>query len=117
VAGNLDVGRVLKDLREAKGISVTSAAQQLGTARHATVSEIEAGRRRVSFDEMVTLAGLYGVTLSDLMGRIGGQQTPGRVAVALPRANGDIKEQDRLALARMERLAAEYESLKAVLDR
>lgn len=120
LAGDAELGQVLRMLREAKGISVTSAAQALGTERHATVSEIEGGKRKATFAEVVRLAALYGVSVSDVVQGLAGEgrtnPTSPKVAVALPRAEGPITEEDRLALARLERAAGDYADLKLVLE-
>jgi len=119
LAGDAELGQVLRVLREAKGISVTSAAQALGTERHATVSEIEGGKRKATFAEVVKLAALYGVGMSDVVQGFRGEPScpsPRKVAVALPRAEGPINEEDRLALARLERAAGDYADLKLVLE-
>ena len=117
--GDAGLGRVLRSLREDRGISVTSAAQALGTSRHATVSEIESGRRKATFVEVVTLAALYGVGVADVVGAVAdeGSAAPVRseAAVVLPRAEGPMTEGDRLALARLERAARDYADLKSVL--
>jgi transcriptional regulator with XRE-family HTH domain len=113
-SGNVDLGRVLKELRERQGVSLLSAARALGTERHATIAEIESGKRRVTFDETVTLASLYGVGVGDVMSALSGVQEAVEVDVALPRAAEEVNEADRLALARLEGLAREYARLKRV---
>ena len=119
VAGDAELGQVLRSLRETRGLSVTSAAQALGTDRHATVSEIESGRRKATFAEVVKLAALYGVGVADVVGGLGDADSNGaaraEVVTALPRADGPIGEDDRLALARLERVAKDYIDLKSVL--
>jgi transcriptional regulator with XRE-family HTH domain len=115
VTGNVELGRVLKELRERRGITLLTAARALGTERHATISEIESGKRKASFDETATLASLYGTTVGDIMSTLAGRETELDVEVTLPRADGELSEADRLALARLERLAREYSSLKQVL--
>jgi len=120
LAGDAELGQVLRMLREANGISVTSAAQALGTERHATVSEIEGGKRKATFAEVVKLAALYGVSVSDVVqgfvGEEGTYPSSPKVAIAFPRAEGPITEGDRLALARLERAAGDYAGLKLVLE-
>ena len=49
--------------REMAGLTQGQVAKIRGWHRP-TVSEIEAGRRRVSADELASLAGLYGVSVS-----------------------------------------------------
>jgi len=120
MAGDVGLGRILRSLREARGISVTSAAQALGTSRHATVSEIESGRRKATFAEVVTLAALYGVGVADVVGVLADDGSAAavrsEVAAALPRAEGPMTDGDRLALTRLERAARDYIDLKSVLS-
>lgn len=116
MAGDVRLGSVLRGMREARGISLKAAAECLGTKRHATISEIETGRRGVSFSEVVKLAGFYGMTLAEVLRAAGEDGTDSvRVAVPLARATGDLCESDRIAIARMERLAKDLASLKSVL--
>ena len=56
----------LRAAREQAGLSQGQAAKQLGWQRP-TISEIEAGRRRVATEELNRFAGLYGVSASWLM--------------------------------------------------
>lgn len=53
----------LRVAREMAGLSQAQVAKKLGLHRP-SVSEIEAGRRSVSADELLRLADLYGVTVS-----------------------------------------------------
>jgi transcriptional regulator with XRE-family HTH domain len=53
----------LKAAREQAGLSQGQAARLLGLHRPA-ISEIEAGRRRVSAEELARLAGVYDVSIS-----------------------------------------------------
>ena len=116
MAGDARLGSVLRHMREDRGLSLKAAAAKLGTERHATVSEIEAGKRNASFSEIVVLASLYGVTLPDVLAAASGEEEPLQVAVALPRADGSLTEGDRIAIAQMERAARDYISLKGVLS-
>jgi transcriptional regulator with XRE-family HTH domain len=62
----------LRRAREASGLSQAQVAQKLGLHRPA-VSEIEAGRRRVTAEEATQLADLYGVSVEWVMtGEVGG---------------------------------------------
>ena len=56
----------LRLAREQAGLSQGQVAKQLGMHRP-TISEIEAGRRRVSADELATFARLYDVSTTWLM--------------------------------------------------
>lgn len=115
LAGSPELGRVLKEMRERCGISLVNAAKAIGTDRHATVSDIESGRRSVSFEESVNLAALYGVTMADLAAAMSGKGKQEAATFALPRATVELGEPDRMALARLERLAADYSRLQQVL--
>lgn len=120
VSGDTGLGQVLRELRESRGLSLKSAAQALDTDRHATIVEIESGKRRATFAEVVKLAAAYGVSVADVVDGVGGAQGSGAaqgldVVVALPRAEGPLTEDDRLALARLERTARDYADLKSVL--
>lgn len=57
----------LRAAREAAGLSQGQAAKLLGMHRP-TISEIEAVRRKVSGDELVRFAQLYGVTVDWIAG-------------------------------------------------
>ncbi len=116
MAGDARLGSVLHRMREDSGISLKTAASTLGTERHATICEIESGKRTAAFAEIVQLAALYGVTVSDVLAATSGAEVPLDVAVAFPRASGMLTEGDRVALARMVRVARDYASLKAVLS-
>ena len=62
-----DLAIRLKLAREMSGLTQGQVANQLGWHRP-TVSEMEAGRRRVLAEELKTLAELYGVNIPWLMG-------------------------------------------------
>ena len=57
----------LRSAREAAGLSQGQVAKKLGFHRP-TISEIEAGRRRVNADELSLFGALYGVKVSWLAG-------------------------------------------------
>ncbi|MEQ1871556.1 MAG: helix-turn-helix transcriptional regulator [Vicinamibacterales bacterium] len=56
-----EIGARIRRAREAAGLSQGQAAKRLEMHRP-TISEIEAGRRRVSADEVAQLADLYGTS-------------------------------------------------------
>ena len=62
----LEIAARLKAAREQAGLTQGQAAQVLGLHRPA-VTEIEAGRRSVSADELATLADTYGVSVPWLL--------------------------------------------------
>ena len=57
----------LRESRRLSGLSQGQAAKRIGMHRP-TISEIEAGNRRVSADELTTFAKLYRVSTTWLMG-------------------------------------------------
>jgi len=57
----------LKEARKLAGLSQGHVAKMLGLHRP-SVSEIEAGNRRVSADELARLAGIYDVNVAWLLG-------------------------------------------------
>jgi transcriptional regulator with XRE-family HTH domain len=65
------IGARLRAAREEAGLSQGQAAKLLGTHRP-TISEIEAGRRRVQADELSQFAKMYHVSVSWLLGEEGG---------------------------------------------
>src|SRR5437016_5655954 len=60
---HIELGQRLRQARELAGLSQGQVARQLGFHRP-TISEIQAGRRRVSAEELSRLADLYDVSLS-----------------------------------------------------
>jgi transcriptional regulator with XRE-family HTH domain len=61
-AAETSVAERLREAREASGLSQGQAAQKMDMHRP-TVTEIEAGRRKVSAQEVEKFAELYGVTV------------------------------------------------------
>ncbi|MHC4567063.1 MAG: helix-turn-helix domain-containing protein [Planctomycetota bacterium] len=62
-----DIGDRLRTARKLAGLSQAQVAKMLSLHRP-SISEMEAGRRRVSADELAKLAGIYDVNLSWLAG-------------------------------------------------
>lgn len=93
-----DLATRLKLARESAGLTQGQVAGQLGWHRP-TVSEIEAGRRRVLAEELKTLAELYGVNIPWLMGEADGDGISDRAKLAARQlgrlSDGDL---DRLLL-------------------
>ncbi len=75
------VAERLRRARDLAGLSQGQAAKLLGMHRP-TISEIEAGRRRVSVDELKRFADLYHVSLSWLMDSASEQHYDPRVLLA-----------------------------------
>jgi transcriptional regulator with XRE-family HTH domain len=83
----------LRTAREMAGLSQGQVAKRLGIHRP-SVSEIEAGRRRVSAEELTELADLYMVDLSWLAGvNATSDEHQGRVELAA-RELSKLREED-----------------------
>ncbi len=63
----LEIANRLRLARDMAGLSQGQAARQLGWHRP-TVSQIEAGRRKVSAEELSLLAGLYAINIPWILG-------------------------------------------------
>jgi len=58
--GREKVGRLLKKLREQKGLDQYELADQIGVSQ-GTISNIESGKRKVQANVAITLAKFFGV--------------------------------------------------------
>lgn len=84
----------LRAAREAAGLSQSQVAKLLGLSRP-SVSEMEAGRRRVSLEEARLLAELYRVGLAWLAGQDESEATENDDRIRLAaRELGKLKPQD-----------------------
>ena len=92
----------LRTAREMAGLTQGQVATRFGWHRP-TVSEIEAGRRRVSAEELVALADLYGVNIAWIVMESGEDGISDRAKLAA-RELGKLKDED------LERLPATYPS-------
>jgi transcriptional regulator with XRE-family HTH domain len=90
----------LRAAREAAGLSQGQVARQLKMHRP-TISEIEAGRRRVSVDELAEFANLYGVAMAWL---------------SCSESSSVDPAEDRLKLAARELSRLKPEDLNRLLD-
>lgn len=61
------LGRRIQGARKARGLTQQEVADALSVAR-TTVTALEKGERRVRPDEIISMAGLFGRTVSDLVG-------------------------------------------------
>ncbi|MFF2323340.1 helix-turn-helix domain-containing protein [Agrobacterium sp. NPDC058088] len=88
----------LKEARKLAGLSQGQVANLLGLHRP-SVSEMEAGNRRVSADELSKLAELYDVSVAWLMGEV-----PDTMDAADPRLQLAARELTKLKPEDLERL-------------
>lgn len=100
MSGNDDVRRRaamavrIKEARKLAGLSQGQVAQMLGLHRP-SVSEMEAGNRRVSTDELTRLAGIFDVSVSWLLGEAPGTLQPDDPRLELAaRELGKLKSDD-----------------------
>ena len=98
----------LKLAREMAGLSQGQVARHLGWHRP-TVSEIEAGRRRVQAEELTVLADLYGVRVPWIIGEGTDESVSDRATLAA-RELGKLNDED------LERLLQLIRSLKTSGD-
>ncbi len=61
------IGRRIQEARKARGLTQQEVAEALSVAR-TTVTALEKGERRVRPDEIISMAGLFGRTVNDLVG-------------------------------------------------
>ena len=84
----------LRTARENAGLSQGQVAKLLNMHRP-TVSEIEAGRRKLTADELVRFADLYGVSLDWLTGKAAETLDPKDARLAMVARDLDkLKQQD-----------------------
>lgn len=95
----------LKLSREMAGLTQGQVASQLGWHRP-TVSEIEAGRRRVPAEELKTLSELYGVNVPWLIGEAEEDGISDRAKLA-------ARQLDKLSDEDLDRLLLLIRSLKS----
>ena len=98
----------MKLAREMAGLSQGQVARQLGWHRP-TVSEIEAGRRRVQAEELTVLAELYSVRVPWIVGEDNDESVNDR-ATLTARELGKLNDED------LERLLQLIRSLKTSGD-
>jgi len=64
--GNVPIGEKLRSAREMAGLTQSQVAKMMNLHRP-SISEIEAGRRKVSSEEITKLSEIYGVSIAWLM--------------------------------------------------
>ena len=101
------LGKRLREAREALGLSQTAVADHLKIPRP-SVSEIESGRRRVTFLELKELASLYRRPLSFFSGENSGIPDD-EASQALFRATSELSEADQKQVLRFAQFLREAE--------
>ena len=96
----------LKEARKLAGISQGNVARIMGLHRP-TISDIEAGNRRVSADELARLAGVYDVSVSWLLG-----QTPETIDPQDPRLELAARELAKLKPDDLDRLLKLFAAMR-----
>lgn len=99
----MNIAARIRTAREAAGLSQGQVAKHLGMHRP-TISEIEAGRRRVSAEEIATFAELYGVDANWLTKGTEGQSKGAEKIMLAARELSKLKEQDLDQLLEMLRM-------------
>ena len=99
----------LRLARENAGLTQSQVAKKIGWHRP-TVSEIEAGRRRVSADELANLAKLYGASVNWMLGEEQESDSTSDRARLAARELGRLKDDD------LDRLLDLIQSLKTASD-
>ena len=102
------VAERLRMARNMAGLTQGQVAAELDWHRP-TVSEIEAGRRRVKIDEVARLADLYGVNIPWVIGRDGSDSVSDKAKLAA-RELGKLRDQD------LDRLLEVIQALKTTED-
>ena len=95
----------LRQARDAAGLTQAQVAKKLDVHRPA-LSEIEAGRRRVTVEELAAMAELYGVSVEWLTSGQSDGQTDARILMAA-RHLSKLKSED------LDRLLAVLRTLRA----
>jgi transcriptional regulator with XRE-family HTH domain len=99
----------LRLARESAGLSQGQVAKKMNLHRP-TVSEIEAGRRRVSAEELARFAELYGVDVNWLTGEEKAESDPEEERILLAaRELGKMKDEDFDRLMKILRMVRKRE--------
>src|SRR6185437_13730773 len=97
-AKRAQIAERLKEARKLAGLSQGHVAKMLGLHRP-SVSEMEAGNRRISADELARLAGIYDVNVAWLLG-----ETPDTLDARDPRLELAARELTKLKPDDLDRL-------------
>ncbi len=99
----MSIAERLREAREASGLSQGQVAKKLELHRP-TVSEIEAGRRKVSAQELEQFAGVYGVTVEWIVSGVTGDNVADAKMLMAARALSKMSEADLDRLMKMLRM-------------
>lgn len=66
---NKEIGRLLKEARVKRGLSLRATAERLGKD-HSTIHAYETGRQAINVDVLGELCDIYGVTYIDLLSEV-----------------------------------------------
>lgn len=61
------LGQRIKQLRQRMGITQEKLAKKLGIPAHATISQMEAGKRKITLAELKNLSEIFGVSMGSLL--------------------------------------------------
>lgn len=105
--GRRAIATRLREARRLSGLSQGQVAQRMNLHRP-SISEIEAGNRRVSADELIQLAKLYDVSLAYLTG-----EAPDSVGLEDPRLQLAARELKKLPPESLDKLLQALAALRA----
>jgi transcriptional regulator with XRE-family HTH domain len=94
-----DLGRRLKEARESLGLPQAAVAKAVGIPRP-SVSELEAGRRRISVTELAAMAHLYRRPISYFVDEPIDSEPADSVTAALFRTTNALSRSDRAQVLR-----------------
>ena len=97
------IGERLRAAREAAGLTQGQIAKKLGIHRP-SISEVEAGRRRVSAEELAQMANAYGVQVGWITGEENENQPENDKIVLAARQLSKLKQQDLDRLMKLIRM-------------
>jgi Zn-dependent peptidase ImmA (M78 family)/DNA-binding XRE family transcriptional regulator len=106
------LGARLQEARKASGLTQDAVAASMEMAR-TTIVAIEKGERRLTPHELIKLAGLYGVSVSRLIGR------PQQVEALVPQFRAAWKPDAELeaCASELQKVAEDYYELERLCDR
>ena len=93
-----DFGKMLKNMRENRGLSQSELAEKAGFQPSA-ISHFETGRRNPSFDNLRKLADMLNTSIDSLLGRESVSEGAGPVVEKLFRDFSHISSEDQENLA------------------